>query len=456
MAAEWFYQVMGQQLGPVSAVELRALANAGTVQPDTLVRKGTDGCWVWAEKVQGVFRPSGSRAAQAVPLSGTKPTGRATVPLAEQKSPVPPPLPASHIPTAGTSGKLGEDRSDNRGRMFKPVPYSIIFAWGWTLFIGYIELFCGLHSPMLRPCNLPFLFGLLLVPVLILVGPTLHIIISEWRKTKSPAVLWLIGIIAVVILGQVVQLCRPPEAVSGLGWSAGLSQREEWREAIGRVEDHFDNRVGPKADEAGEVIGTKTRSVAANASGVLDQLEQLMMETVDLSVKERNDYLRELKSIGADVMRDASWLRNDKGLRKSRTLVEKGRKVVERYRAKQSSLLATMRSKVVGLKVDPGLTAEALLAFDRSAKACQPKMDMYWKLESKSLGEFEKILDLLDARWNFWSAVNGQVVFQRKQDTEAYNAILARIQQHAAEEEKLAEQVRQECKSDFSRMKEGL
>jgi hypothetical protein len=38
MASEWFYQVMGEQVGPVSSTELRNLAQQGTVLRDTLVK----------------------------------------------------------------------------------------------------------------------------------------------------------------------------------------------------------------------------------------------------------------------------------------------------------------------------------------------------------------------------------------------------------------------------------
>lgn len=41
MAAEWFYQNGGgQQSGPVDSRELRRLAEAGVISPDTLVRQG--------------------------------------------------------------------------------------------------------------------------------------------------------------------------------------------------------------------------------------------------------------------------------------------------------------------------------------------------------------------------------------------------------------------------------
>lgn len=54
MASKWFYQVMGSQVGPVSSAELLSLARRGTITHDTLVRKGDNGDWVFAERVKGL------------------------------------------------------------------------------------------------------------------------------------------------------------------------------------------------------------------------------------------------------------------------------------------------------------------------------------------------------------------------------------------------------------------
>ncbi len=72
MAAEWYHQTGGQQSGPVDSRELRRLAEAGIVRPDTLVRQGTSNPWVRAERVHGLFQrstpaPSPSRGASAPP-----------------------------------------------------------------------------------------------------------------------------------------------------------------------------------------------------------------------------------------------------------------------------------------------------------------------------------------------------------------------------------------------------
>ena len=59
MGAEWFYRVAGEAQGPLSARELRAMAEGGTVSPDTLVRRSTDGKWRSAGLVKGLFETSG-------------------------------------------------------------------------------------------------------------------------------------------------------------------------------------------------------------------------------------------------------------------------------------------------------------------------------------------------------------------------------------------------------------
>jgi len=72
MAAEWFYQIMGEQFGPIEPAELRRLAVGGTVSRDTLIRKGADGRWMLAEDVLGVFPWSNA----AVQSSGSRQTAK--------------------------------------------------------------------------------------------------------------------------------------------------------------------------------------------------------------------------------------------------------------------------------------------------------------------------------------------------------------------------------------------
>ncbi len=55
MAAEWYCRIMGDEWGPMSSMELIAVARWGRLSRDDTVRKGTDGNWVRAELVRGLF-----------------------------------------------------------------------------------------------------------------------------------------------------------------------------------------------------------------------------------------------------------------------------------------------------------------------------------------------------------------------------------------------------------------
>ena len=55
MAAEWYYKVMGEPIGPLTSAELHRHAQEGSVLPDTFVRRGAEGWWIAADKVKGLF-----------------------------------------------------------------------------------------------------------------------------------------------------------------------------------------------------------------------------------------------------------------------------------------------------------------------------------------------------------------------------------------------------------------
>jgi hypothetical protein len=55
MATEWFCRIMGAEWGPMSAMELVAVARRGRLSRDDLVRRGDHDTWVRAELVRGLF-----------------------------------------------------------------------------------------------------------------------------------------------------------------------------------------------------------------------------------------------------------------------------------------------------------------------------------------------------------------------------------------------------------------
>ena len=75
MASQWFYKVMGEQLGPISGADLQSLAQHRVVLPDTPVAKNPDGPWVPAERVRGLLAESSKmRPPAPIAKAGTEPT----------------------------------------------------------------------------------------------------------------------------------------------------------------------------------------------------------------------------------------------------------------------------------------------------------------------------------------------------------------------------------------------
>ena len=63
MSQEWYYSVDGDRQGPISAGELKKLADAGTVKPGDLVWKDGMSDWVQAKSIKGLW--AGAAAAKA-------------------------------------------------------------------------------------------------------------------------------------------------------------------------------------------------------------------------------------------------------------------------------------------------------------------------------------------------------------------------------------------------------
>lgn len=62
MSKQWYYEVMGTVVGPLTPAELKQKVLKGHVQGDTPVRMGADGHWHPAERVKGLMdRPTTPR-----------------------------------------------------------------------------------------------------------------------------------------------------------------------------------------------------------------------------------------------------------------------------------------------------------------------------------------------------------------------------------------------------------
>ncbi len=71
--SQFYYQVMGDIVGPLTLTELRRHASTGQLQPDFLVRHGSKGDWILAEGIYGLFDRNGTRIGPSEPSSTALP-----------------------------------------------------------------------------------------------------------------------------------------------------------------------------------------------------------------------------------------------------------------------------------------------------------------------------------------------------------------------------------------------
>jgi hypothetical protein len=136
MSKQWFYEVMGSPVGPITSAELKSCVLAKRILPETRIRLGDDGKWQTADRVKGLFDGHSSTpsrpAAEAKPVAlkaatptVTAETGTAeisTLQTAEVKIPVAAVTPALHGQASHTPA---DEETDTEYDFFKFVGFEI-------------------------------------------------------------------------------------------------------------------------------------------------------------------------------------------------------------------------------------------------------------------------------------------------------------------------------------------
>jgi hypothetical protein len=67
MASNWYFQSLGNVIGPITSTELRQRASQGQIDANTMVAKDVPDRWVRADRVTGLIGPPGPHTASATP-----------------------------------------------------------------------------------------------------------------------------------------------------------------------------------------------------------------------------------------------------------------------------------------------------------------------------------------------------------------------------------------------------
>ncbi|MBI2479818.1 MAG: DUF4339 domain-containing protein, partial [Planctomycetia bacterium] len=86
MANTWYYEIMGDEVGPVSAAELKKLAAGNVIDRDTIVRPANGTTRAPAYRLKGLFPDDNIATEPVVPPVPVAPTVQPTRPLTQLKA----------------------------------------------------------------------------------------------------------------------------------------------------------------------------------------------------------------------------------------------------------------------------------------------------------------------------------------------------------------------------------
>jgi hypothetical protein len=160
----WFIQVMGEEQGPLTAAQLKALARRGSLAPDSLVRREDRFDWVLAEQLQGLFADVG-----ATPIREAVPPGGPLRPEAGHAVDFPP---SPVISSGGGNGRAvsNDRRSKNVGKSKKAVWKSI-----WNRIVYVID---PMFERFLTPWIIRVTWGLVLLAAVAMVALYAYVNVS--------------------------------------------------------------------------------------------------------------------------------------------------------------------------------------------------------------------------------------------------------------------------------------
>jgi hypothetical protein len=98
MADQWYCDIAGREIGPLTSEQLRAMAARGQILANDCVRQGEQGSWVLARQVRGLLSPASELPRPKPPISQTP--SPENLPIAQRlpEAPAAPPSPPPAAP----------------------------------------------------------------------------------------------------------------------------------------------------------------------------------------------------------------------------------------------------------------------------------------------------------------------------------------------------------------------
>jgi hypothetical protein len=232
-------------------------------------------------------------------------------------------------------------------------------------------------------------------------------------------------------------------------------QKHEATQVLDRLQDQWSRIAESSTDSQGLPKPVDTPiSTGPHARRDLGETERLMSEFMVQMASQRNDYVRQLESIGWNDILKANRIKGDPTFAEARATIQKAKEIVKKYTERTYTLLSDTREKIRSLDVSEATKNEMVLGFDKGMRGVRQNLDTLLSLEAKIIDEFEHIIDLLSAKKESWTVQGEQIRFYHNEDLEAFNAHIGSVQRMARQQQEVQSQSRQQVDRNFDRLRE--
>jgi hypothetical protein len=208
--AEWYYQVTGEAIGPVSFDELKAKVGDGQIEPQTLVREGADGPWVPASEVPRLAeRPTqpAERVEQEVAAAGIGASGESegvsAVPPGEEAEIRRSPLALRPCSDCGRMVSKQASVCPNCGRAFHESSFGARYQGEQPLTVFVLIAVLAVGFLVASPLAV-YRISLALAPKVLAQGEAGQLATAADRFALAATGLWFISMLACTFLGGAV------------------------------------------------------------------------------------------------------------------------------------------------------------------------------------------------------------------------------------------------------------
>ena len=232
-------------------------------------------------------------------------------------------------------------------------------------------------------------------------------------------------------------------------------QKAEAKQAVAAMNNQWVELMEASTDSYGIPRPIQGRlDTERKARGEFGEVEGLWKDYIAQAISQRNDYLRELDTMGWARILDPERIARDTTLVESRMMIQRAKEIVEKYERMAGTLLTDARQRIQTLAMSNSSRQEMTSGFDRGMEEAQ--FDGLWALQKGVLSECESSFDLLSRRPKQWVISDGRILFYDENDLRRFNSCIISIQNLAAEQEKIQQRNALAVSRSFDSMKQVL